>query len=795
MTKRVHEEAGHFITARRRSLAKTVITRLYERQPSLRDRYGEQGQQQCLQDTVYHLDHLATAVTFGSPKLFSHYLAWAKATLLAHGVAWEDVANHLDILREVLVESLPKAMADALPRYLGPARPSDVHSSSGSPSLLKGEDGLSRLARRYLASLLASDRREASRLVMECIDAGVAIDDLYLQVFQRCQWEVGRLWQLREISIAQEHYCTAATQIIMSQLYSRLFAQPRHGKRMVATSVGGELHEIGLRIVTDLFELSGWITHYLGANLPPESVIDVINRFRPDLLAISTTMAVHVPKAQRLIALARASEVGATLRIMVGGGPFNVDADLWQRVGADGYASDASDAVSTAARLLNLPEPAEPLGRQVYPADLMPDDRSGESHPPPRPASTHDTFSQLNNELITAQRELAQRKIQLEQLNQQLAETNRRQEELLIELARDALILANVHDAVIATDLAGGITYWNEGATRLLGVSLDDLHRSADRMPEALRTLLARHPEATNAGTNWDGEFEVVRDDHSRLWLDARLRPMRNTSGDVIGVLVVAHDITSRKRFEEQVRQSHVLRTVGRLASGIAHSFNNLMTIVLGHGELLTSALPKESRLLRSVDAINTSATRAASLTQKLLAYSRQQMLTITDVNLQEVLEEVEAWSRESLRTMSLEVVVVSEPLTVQTDEAQLAEGLRSLVQRVAEEMPDGGRLTIRTATVTLDESATAAFPEVSPGGYALLRITVTGSALTADTAAALFEPFAPSAGMEVSSEVGLAAVYGFVKQCGGHLDVVSEPDSGTTFRLYLPLTIASAEE
>src|SRR5437764_8847897 len=162
------------------------------------------------------------------------------------------------------------------------------------PSFLEGEDVLTGLARQYLQALLRAERHEASRLILDAVRAGLGVHDLYLLCFQRCEREVGRLWQLRQVTVAQEHYCTAATQLVMSQLYPYLFALPKKGRRLVAASVGGELHEVGLRIVTDLFEADGWDTLYLGANLPAGGVVQAIERHRPDLLLVSATMAFHL---------------------------------------------------------------------------------------------------------------------------------------------------------------------------------------------------------------------------------------------------------------------------------------------------------------------------------------------------------------------------------------------------------------------------------------------------------------------------------------------------------------------
>jgi methanogenic corrinoid protein MtbC1 len=136
------------------------------------------------------------------------------------------------------------------------------------PSLIEGTGPLDVLAREYLAALLRGDRHTAGGLILAAADSGTSIQDIYLSVFQRVQREVGRLWQSNQIGIAQEHYCTACTQSIMSQLYPRIISAEKNGRRLVATCVGGDLHEIGARMVADFFEMEGWDTFFLGANTP-----------------------------------------------------------------------------------------------------------------------------------------------------------------------------------------------------------------------------------------------------------------------------------------------------------------------------------------------------------------------------------------------------------------------------------------------------------------------------------------------------------------------------------------------
>ncbi|WP_051140488.1 cobalamin B12-binding domain-containing protein [Azospirillum brasilense] len=175
--------------------------------------------------------------------------------------------------------------------------------------------------------------------------------DLYLHVFQPALREIGRLWQTRAITVAHEHFATAATQAIMGQLYPAIFAAERRGLSMVATCVGGEQHEIGIRMVADFFEMAGWDSHYLGANTPADSVVRSVRERGARVLAVSATITAHVGRVAALIAAVRA-EPGEPPHVLVGGYPFNLVPDLWKTVGADAFAPGAEEAVAIAERLI-----------------------------------------------------------------------------------------------------------------------------------------------------------------------------------------------------------------------------------------------------------------------------------------------------------------------------------------------------------------------------------------------------------------------------------------------------------
>jgi methanogenic corrinoid protein MtbC1 len=221
------------------------------------------------------------------------------------------------------------------------------------PSYLDDSDPYVGIAQQYLDHLLKGNRLAASHLVLDAVaQRGVPVRDIYLHVFQPCQYEIGRLWQMNQISVAQEHFCTAATQLVMSQLYPFIFATPKCGRRLVAACVGQELHEIGLRMVADLFELEGWDTLYLGANTPAHSIAAIAADHAPDVLALSATMTFHLPNVAEVIEHVR-RRPGSPPKILVGGYPFNLAPDLWREVGADGYAPDAEGAIALANQLLS----------------------------------------------------------------------------------------------------------------------------------------------------------------------------------------------------------------------------------------------------------------------------------------------------------------------------------------------------------------------------------------------------------------------------------------------------------
>lgn len=349
-------------TARRRAvewlereadgLARAVTDLQYTRVPALAARFGEEGRVKCEQDARHHLDYLTSALRGDSDVLFVRYVEWAKVLLGAHGVGVEDLRLNLTVLREVLLAQVAAEDAALVTRPIDAALEQLDEMPSSLPSMIRPGAPHAGLARRYLDAMLAGERRRAMKIVTGAVEDGVPVRDVYLHVFEPVQHEIGRLWQENEISVATEHYCTAITQLVISQLYPYVFSAERRGLTLIATCIEGDLHELGVRIVADFFEMEGWDTIYLGANVPLAGIVETVAERRADLVAVSATISKHTRSVEALVKALRGSDTTRAVPVMVGGYPFNLEPELWRRLGASGHAPNASRAVEVGLRLV-----------------------------------------------------------------------------------------------------------------------------------------------------------------------------------------------------------------------------------------------------------------------------------------------------------------------------------------------------------------------------------------------------------------------------------------------------------
>jgi PAS domain S-box-containing protein len=264
--------------------------------------------------------------------------------------------------------------------------------------------------------------------------------------------------------------------------------------------------------------------------------------------------------------------------------------------------------------------------------------------------------------------------------------------------------------------------------------------------------------------------------------------PLRSSQGEISGLLGTYMDITERKRLEAQLLQSQKMETIGKLAGGIAHEFNSILTTIIGHSEFLLNDLPAGSPLANNATEISKAAGRAATLTRQLLAYGRKQFLQPENLDLNQVIASMEGIFHHLMGIdVDTQIVPAAGLKAVNADAGQIEQVIMNMAINARDAMPNGGKLTLETANVSFDRESVGRNPELKPGDYVMLAITDTGAGMSEEVKAHLFEPFFSTKGVGRGTGLGLSTCHGIIKQSGGHIGLYSEPGRGTTFKIYLP--------
>ncbi len=350
--------------------------------------------------------------------------------------------------------------------------------------------------------------------------------------------------------------------------------------------------------------------------------------------------------------------------------------------------------------------------------------------------------------------------------------------------------LRSISESVCVTDLENTITFVNDAFCNTYGYKRNELMgqsisivRGADSSEDLYKNIL---PESLKGG--WKGEIVNKRKDGSEFPVHLSTAVIYEQSGYPIALIGVATDITDRKHLETQLQQSQKLEAIGKLAGGVAHDFNNLLTVIQGYSELLLAKINVNDPIVEQIKQINHAASRAEALTRQLLAFSRKQIMQPRVIDLNNLINDMRDMLQRLIGADIEFNVNLNKSLgKIKADRGQIEQVIMNLAVNARDAMKQGGKMAIDSHNVTLDEEFIKIYPEAEVGRYVRISLSDTGLGMDEETQAHIFEPFFTTKDKGEGTGLGLATVYGIIKQSGGYIYVDSEPNKGTTFNLYFP--------
>ncbi|RGY98751.1 cobalamin-dependent protein [Clostridium sp. AM58-1XD] len=338
-------------------LTNEVFQRQLESDPELNKELNEAARNKMYQDVIYNMDVLYTALELEDEKIFEYYARWLYQLLCplmpycSRERIKDQMLEHYALVKECLKQTAAKEKLDRIERLINKASQvtAEECENAGS-SVFRAPRRYEKETRQYLECLLRSDTRGAVYLVSEYVKKGIPLTDIYVDIIAESMREVGELWHHHLITVDKEHYCTSTTQLALAQMYPIIFRQKRKNGKVLVACVGSELHEMGARMVADLFEYDGWDSIYLGAAVPTESILSSVDVYHPKLIALSVTMPQHLGLCKEAVMQIR--KIHPEVKIAVGGHAFETTNEIWKKWRVDVYTQDARNLVKWANNTL-----------------------------------------------------------------------------------------------------------------------------------------------------------------------------------------------------------------------------------------------------------------------------------------------------------------------------------------------------------------------------------------------------------------------------------------------------------
>ncbi|MBI5115099.1 PAS domain S-box protein [Candidatus Poribacteria bacterium] len=394
---------------------------------------------------------------------------------------------------------------------------------------------------------------------------------------------------------------------------------------------------------------------------------------------------------------------------------------------------------------------------------------------------------------VTFLRDLDGKPFELLGITRDITERKRAEERLRTSEEKYRTLLDTLEIGFYETDLAGNMIFFNKTICNLLGYSETELSGMNYRQlldEKDRKTVFGVYDTVFKTGQSAKGfVYDVVSKDAKRIPHEASVTLVRDDRNQPVGFRGVTRDITAKRQLEQQLLHAQKMESVGTLAGGIAHDFNNLLAGILGYSSLAKTKIPQERQVLKYLDTIEKSATRAAELTAQLLAFARGGKYDARVVDLNSIVKEtLEIICRTFEKSIEIETDLLDSLPALEVDAGQMQQVLMNLCVNARDAMPDGGKLTIQTNKVFLTEDHARTYAIKQPGPYLSLSVSDTGLGMSKETMQRIFEPFFTTKPVGKGTGLGLAMVYGVVKNHGGHVCVNSELRHGSTFTVYLPI-------